>query len=150
MWISKALEMLTVVCISWCQGVALSQQSTHAREYPEEQQVEHNRDQVHFSRIANSQLDELQLLPTLTTEVYLNGVQLGEPLFTEEELTLAMTRTKVNSWVEGRWRLFHILDSASQSPSKSSAMYRKYEICRREKYHLFFPFPSHVGSKGLG
>lgn len=117
--------MLTVVCISWCEGVALSRESTHAGEYHEKQQLEDNREQVHLSRIANSQLEELQLLPTLTTEVYLNGVRLGEPLFTEEELTLAMTRTTISSWVEGRWRPFHNLDSASQCPSESSAIYKK-------------------------
>lgn len=80
----------------------MSGQSAHVGEYHEKQQLEDNHEQVHLSRIANSQLDGLQLLPTLTTEVYLNGVQLGEPLFTEEELTLAMTRTTISSWVEGR------------------------------------------------
>lgn len=82
--------------------MALSRQSTHTGEYHEKQQLEDSREQVHLSSIAHSQLDELQPLPPLTTEVYLNGVELGEPLFTEEELTLAMTRTTISPWVEGR------------------------------------------------
>lgn len=82
----------------------MSRQSTHAVEYHEKQQLEDNREQAHLSSMANSQLDELQplALPPLTTEIYMNGVDLGEPLFTEEELTLAMTRTTISPWVEGR------------------------------------------------
>lgn len=80
----------------------MSRQSTHAVEYHEKQQLEDNREQAHVSSIADSQLDELQPLPPLTTEIYLNGVELGEPLFTQEELTLAMTRTTISPWVEGR------------------------------------------------
>lgn len=82
--------------------MALSRQRTPAGEYHEKQRLEDNREQVHLSSIAHSQLDELHPLPPLTTEVYLNGVELGEPLFTEEELTFAMTRTTISPWVEGR------------------------------------------------
>lgn len=80
----------------------MSRQSTHAVEYHENQQLEDNREKAHVSSIANSQLDDFQPLPPLTTEIYLSGVELGEPLFTEEELTLAMTRTTISPWVEGR------------------------------------------------
>lgn len=80
----------------------MSRQSTHAVEYHEKQQLEDNREQAHLSSIADSQLDALQPLPPLTTEIYLNGVELGEPLFTEEELRLAMTRTTIGPLVEGR------------------------------------------------
>lgn len=93
--------MLTVVCVSWCKGVALSLKSIHADEYHEKQKCEDSREQVHLPSGADSQLDELQPLPPLTTGVYLNGVELGDPLFTEEELTLAMTRTTISPWIEG-------------------------------------------------
>lgn len=94
--------MLTVVCISCCEGVALSRHSTHAVEYHQKQQLEDNREQAHLSSIADAQLDAFQPLPPLTTEIYLNGVELGEPLFTEEELTLAISRTTISPWLQGR------------------------------------------------
>lgn len=81
--------------------MALSLQSIHADEYHEKQQCQDSREQVPLSSSADSQLDELQPLPPVTTGVYLNGVELGEPLFTEEELTLAMTRTTIGPSVEG-------------------------------------------------
>lgn len=117
--------MLTTVCIPWFKGGPLSRQSIHADEYHEKQQCEESRQQVHLSSSTDSQLDELQPLPPLTTGVYLNGVELGEPLFTEEELRLAMTRTTISSWVEGRWRLSHMLDRTNQCLSESSAVFQK-------------------------
>lgn len=115
--------MLTAVFTPWCKGVALSRQSIHADDYHEKQQCEDSREQAHFSSSTDSQLDELQPLPPHTTGVYLNGVELGEPLFTEEELTSAMTRTTISSWAEGRWRIFQLLDRTTQYLLESSVFF---------------------------
>lgn len=82
-------------------AVALSRQSIHSEDYHGIQQYDDSREQVQLST-ANDLLDKLQPLPPLTNGVLLNKVELGEPLFTEEELTLAMTRTTITPWVEER------------------------------------------------
>lgn len=79
---------------------ALSRQSIHINDNHGKQEYDDSRKQVQLSG-ANGHLDNFQPPPPpLTNEVLLNNVELGEPLFTEEELTLAMTRTTISPLVE--------------------------------------------------
>lgn len=95
------IEKLTVISFCHVEVVALSQQSIHSEDYHGEQQFDDSRGQFQLPT-ANDRLDKLQPTPPLTNEVLLNQVELGEPFFTEEELTLAMTRTTITPWVEER------------------------------------------------
>lgn len=74
-------------------AVALSRRSIHTDDYYGKQQYDDSREQVQLSS-PNGHLEKPQRpLRPLTNEVLLSNVELGEPLFTQEELTLAMTRT---------------------------------------------------------
>lgn len=78
-------------------AVALSRRSIHTDDYHAKQQYDDSREQVQLSS-PNGHLEKLQPpLPPLTNGVFLNNVELGEPLFTQEELTLAMTRTTISA-----------------------------------------------------
>lgn len=77
-------------------AVALSRQSIHTGDYHGKQQYDDSREQVQLSSL-NGHLDKQEPpLPPLTNGVFVNNVELGEPLFTQEELTLAMTRTTIS------------------------------------------------------
>ena len=82
--------------------MALSRQSIHADDYHGKQQCDDSREQVQFSS-ANDRFHKIQPPPPLTGGIFLNSVELGEPFFSEEELTLAMTQTTIAPWAEERW-----------------------------------------------
>lgn len=78
-------------------AVVLSGRSIHTDDYHAKQQYDDSREQVQLSS-PNGHLEKLQPpLPPLTNGVFLNNFELGEPLFTQEELTLAMTRTTISA-----------------------------------------------------